>query len=225
MTIGHYIGKIKAGLKLLNKDEQVSDRYIFSELLTMAKTIISRKIGERSLDNDENLYKWSSKPLELREESIVDTDIVAFKSCNSVMRSKEKLPELVYSRYGASIRFVTNLDKSIKIDKGDFSQLLRDKDRMIKDTKPKFYIQDGYLYIINHKLEAVYYNYLSLTPLEEGVGNEECLSALEQEMYLPHKLEADIISATVSLIAQTNRRIVQDENPNMDSNQKGQTVE
>lgn len=219
MTIGQAISRIKNDLKLLNKDDRRSSRYIFSVLVSIATTYIVRKLGERSLDNEENLYTWS-EPIDMTEVSIVDTPLVEFRTCNVVMRSKKKLPDLLYSKYGGSIRAVTNLDKSMLIKKADLKQMLRNKDRRIKDRNPIYYIQDGYLWIANSSIESVLTNYLSLYPTEDS-----CLSAQEQEFRVPQKIEDDIFKGVLNELMSSTMRVVEDTNPNMDNNQKSQTIQ
>src|SRR5699024_1463225 len=114
-------------------------------------------------------------------------DIIEFRNCNVIMKGKKRLPELLHSKYGNSIKIVTNLNNTIKINKTTPSKLIRDSKRLGYDKKePVFYVKDDFLYVLNKEIEAVYILTLTLdkkSANECGCGEfDECISELDYDV-------------------------------------------
>ena len=211
MKIRDAIAIVKNNLNVKNQDDRISNRFVFSVLLSVAKTFISRKLNELRL-RGENLYK--QEKVKLKKVDVVTCDIMEFRTCNKVMKSIKPLDNLIYYNGGASVRLVSNLDNSIRIEKTDLRKFMRDKSRQVyDDNKPYYYIDgQGYLYLVNTESECVLVDRIKL-----GVDYSDCKkSALEQEFNVPSKLENDIFQAAIQEIS-IQKQIPTDENANLDS--------
>lgn len=227
ITNGQIVSEIINDLRLLNIDEHISRRYILSKLRNKAKTLISQKLLDRTLQREYNLYK-EIRCFELEKIDTIKCDIVEFRTCNTVMKSKKPLPESVYSRLGIAIKEVTNIDGSLDITFIDPKQYRRNKNRQVKDTTTAHYYVDGdnYLYIVNSEVEIVNLWILTLKPEDiedvEGCDHKKtCQSPWEQEFVIPDKLLQTMYKdALLTELASVYKQIPVDENPNLNSNIK-----
>src|SRR5690606_33563428 len=115
-----------------------------------------------------------------------------FRSCRQLKRSKLQLPELIYSRFGSSLKEVTSIDNQHTFYPTTPSQWRQNKKRSLQSKKDYFYIQDGYLYLPDSDVDAV--NLLVLTQdlydLEQcsECSKQKCKSAWDYEFVCPDKL-------------------------------------
>jgi hypothetical protein len=224
VTNGEIVSRVINALNLLNKDEHISRRYILSVLKEKTKFAVQQQLELKALFRDDSLYTWI-RCVELKKDNIIKCPIIEFKSCKKIMRSVEKLPESIYSRYGNSVKFVVSLDGEVIFNKVTPRQYNLNKKRDTSGvSKDYFYVQDGYLYLPDSDVHMVDVLMLT-TDSEELEGCEkcdECKSAWDYEFIGTDKFQELVIQDTIGEVAR-RRGIVIDENPNNDSNQKSQT--
>ena len=230
MTQGEYVSRVLNTLKLLNKDEHISRRFILATIKSIAKRELSRKMDRRGLYSEPGIFSWVNC-FELERKDVVTCNIVEFRTSKRIMKSKKQLPELITNDYGSSIKLVTTLDGDDSIDYVDFAQIIRNNKRQYKIVgKSYFTIIDNYLYLIDSNYEAVNVLLASLNvdEINEAAGCstcDECQSAWDYELPIPPRMADFVVQETINLLLSTTRQIVQDENPNLDSNIKSQTTE
>lgn len=216
-----FVDSILNNLRLNSKDRFVSRRHVLSIAKEKMRLLISQKLMERSLYRDSGIVKDISC-FEMQEIDVVKCDIVEFRTCNKVMKSRKKLPEVIYSRYGDSIRMVTNLDTSLQITRTSPTDYLRDKVRDGYKPTPKYYVRDGYLYIVDSEVEVVNVQIITLdtkgieTASCEGV--DPCKPVIEYEFVGTDKLTEIVRGETLKELMGTYMQIHPDERP--DNNQK-----
>jgi hypothetical protein len=223
-TNGKIVSRVINALNLLNKDEHISRRYILSVLKDKTNFAIQQQLEIKALFRDDSLYTWI-RCVQLQKDDIVKCPIIEFKSCKKIMRSVDKLPKSIYSRYGNSVKFVVSLDGEVTFNKVTPRQYNLNKKRDTSGVQQDYYyVQDGYLYLPNSDVHMV--DVLMLTTDSEdldGCDNcDECKSAWDYEFVGTDKFQEMVIQDTIREVAQ-RRGIVIDENPNNDSNQKSQT--
>lgn len=225
MTNAEVVSRITNGLRLLNKDARFSKRYLLFVAEKNAEYLISHKLRDRSLFREDNVYS-SISCFELEEKDTYSCGIVEFKSCNKLMKSKEKLPNIVYSRYGSSIRQVTPIDfmSDEEFTPTTLEQFKRDRRRQNKfDKTNKFIIKDGYLYIPESEIRAVSLELIIINTFRLSYLNSEykkdCRSAWDYEFKISDKIAAEAINMTIQELSRPVQ-IPEDSNPNMDSNIK-----
>ena len=224
MTHGQLVSKVKNGLNSIGKDDRVSSRYILNVARTTSEFFISQKMTDRSLYREDNLYSVIDC-FKLEKIDVTRCDIIEFRNANSIMKSTKKLPKLLYSKYGNSLKEVTTIDGEKDFKSTTPRQWRREKDMNVKQYEIMFYVKDGYLYLLDTEVESVnlYLLTLETEKIPEASGKKDCKSLWEFEFIYPSKLIKNIIDETVREVA--NRKSVpQDTNPNLDPNQKGKTV-
>lgn len=226
MTNGELVSKVKNGLNSLSKDDRIPSRYVLSVARSVSEFFISQKLSDRSLYREDNLFS-TVDCFGLEKIEVTRCDIIEFRNANSIMKSKKKLPKLIYSKYGNSLKEVTTVDGIKDFKYTTPRQWRRDKDMELKQYEISFYVKDDYLYLLDTEIESVnlYLLTLETDKLENisGCNKDSCKSLWEYEFIYPSKLTKNIIDETIREVS-NKKNIPQDTNPNLDSNQKGKTV-
>lgn len=224
MTNSEIVSRVRNGLNSISKDDRISRRYILHVAKQKATFLISQKLGDRSLFREDNLYK-TVDCFEMEPVDVVRCEILEFRRCKSIMKSKCKLPKLIYSRYGNSLKEVITADGEKEFKPITPSQYRRDNNRLEKPEYIYYYVKDDYLYLLDTEIELVslYLISMNLDYLEEGCGckdkSEECKSLWDYEFNVPDKLEEAIVGETIKEVAMV-KQIPRDENPNSNNNEK-----
>lgn len=220
------VSRVLNGLHAINKDARISKRYILEVATGKAIFFMSQKFKDRSLFRESNIYTT----IDCFEMEYIDKykcDIVEFKSCNTVMKSKKPLPELVYSRYGSSLKEVTNIDFSIDFRPTTPSKFRRDKRREGFGEDRFWYIKDNYLYLPESEVKRVSLALYTPNTYEakktSSCNSNECLNPWDFEFSCSTKLLELVIQETIKEVA-FRLQISPDENPNMDENIKSKTT-
>lgn len=205
-------------LRFLTKDDRISRRFVLRIMRSVAKTYISQRLAERSINFDLNLYT-ELKCLEFKKIEYIDCPIIEFKMCKTLMKSKKPLPELVFSRLGSSIRDILSIDGFTELRVLDLQKYRRDQKRKYKVDEISVYLGvDNHLYIPDHEIYAINANLLTIKTDEVEDCSEckenECKSGWDFEFIVPDRLIDPIIKETLQIIATTTRAITEDQNPN-----------
>jgi len=220
MTNQEVASRIVGILKANSKDSRISRRLALKTAENKAKFLISQKLGEMSLYREMNLYKEISC-IELESIPVVSCPILEFRSCRNIMRSKKKLPELIYSRLGSSLKEVVSVDNLYNFKPITPSQYRLNKQRSFQVKEDYFYIQEDYLYLPDSEVESV--NLLILTQdlyeLEQcsECSKNKCKSAWDFEFVCPDKLLEVVIQESIKELS-LMKQIQEDTNPNLNPN-------
>jgi len=222
MTNAEFVSRVLNGLNSLDKDSRISRRYILHVGRKKSAFYISQKMNDRSLFREDNLYT-TLNCFELEKIDVTRCDIIEFRRCKSIMKSKERLPELIYNRYGNTLKEVTTIDDEREFKSTTPSQYRRDKNRASSSDYINYYVKDGYLYVLDSNIQMVNL-YLLTTELEKleeisSCSRKTCKSLWEYDFIVADKLEEIVISETVKEVSM-KKQIVTDENPNLNSNEK-----
>jgi len=219
MTNLDIVSRVSNTFNINDKDSRVPKRYILHVARSKAEFLISQKLGEGSLHREDNIYT-NIECFELIELPPIKCDIIEFRKCRTVMRSKHKLPKLIDSRLGNSIKEVTSLDDEREFKSITPSQFRINKDREGKTDQIYFYVKDGFLYILDAPIKRV--NIYAITLEQENIKdcNGECCKSLwEYDFKCPDKLIETVISETIKEIS-IRKGIPVDEKPNLNTNEK-----
>lgn len=228
MTNGEFVSNIIGGLNSLNKDDYISRRLVLSAGRSLVSTFISQRLDQKKVWQDYGLIN-TLHCFELKKDDIVSCDIVEFRRCNSLMKSKKKLPKLLYGNLKMSITNVYSLDGGVNYTYKTPKQYFLDKNRKYSDIikTDTYYVHNGYLYIPDSNVEAVDIDLITLDLYEldrlSGCSGNKCKSVWDYEFICPDKLLGNVIDLTYQKIY-NKKRIPEDENPNLDSNLKSKTV-
>jgi hypothetical protein len=222
MSKKEIVSRILTELRQKVKDRWMSKRFVLHILEQKMTFFLSQKLRDRTLYRESNLFS-SINCYELEKVDTVKTDIVEFKSADAVMKGKEKLPELIFSRYGSSVRYVSTLDQSQRVYPTTPTDFIRNKDRKSNHNPIGFYVRDGYAYLVNTEIEGVFLELLTLDTkraqeLNEGSDFDACQSALNYDFIGSDKLQELVIQETIKEIMGTYMQIQPDENPDNNEN-------
>lgn len=208
------------GLKTKSKDGRISRRLVLAVGESKAKTYISQKLNDRSLYRETNIYT-EILCVEFIEIDSISCPIIEFKLCNSVYRSKNKIPNLVWSKYGHTLKEVRTLDGREVFLPTTMSQYKRDKNRTHKVKKNEFLIEDDYVYILDKTLKMgnLYLCTQDLFEVEQicECSDKKCDSIWDFEFVCPDKLEEVVIAETLKQLSLT-KQLQEDPNPNLNPN-------
>ena len=219
MTNKDFVSQIANILKTTNKDNRMSRRFILRVGQDVAEFLISQKWGDRSILSETSLY--SHIPcFEFEKIETKNCPSIEFRLCNILMKSKNPLPKLIFSRLGSSVKSIVSLDGNFTFTFVDEEQYRRNKKRQHK-LKNEVYVYlgvDNHLYIPDQEILSI-----DLTVLTTDSTNiEDCSSCLEKdncksnwsyEFIAPSKLIEAIKSMTLERLG-VSRNIIPDNNPN-----------
>lgn len=225
MTYNEVISRIQNTFNALNKDSYIPKRYILSVLKSKAEFIMSQKFNDKSLFRETNLFTWLNC-VEMKEVDTYKCGVVEIEDCGKVMQTKIELPNLIWSRYGASILMVTNITNSKKYQLISPSEFLNLKDRSNFDKfRGKYAIlyPDNKIIIPDNTVKKI--NVLLYT-LDEKIisynncdGSNDCKSYYEADFNVPDKLKETVIQEAIKEIS-LRIQIPKDEVPSGNSNEK-----
>ena len=229
ITNNEFVSRVVNNLKALTKDDHISKRFILRTGRTKAKFLMSQKLDELTMFREEDCITTVSC-FELERVDHKTCDIFEFRLCNKLMKSKHKLPEGFFGKNGAGIVSVTPVDEHTRYNFISPNQYIDLKKRKYaRDTTKYYYIKDGYLYLPDSTVELVDLRLFTVYRHEAlslcGCNpSKTCKSVWDQEFICPDRFLDLIIKDTMNELATIYRTSVKDENPNLDSNQKTQTV-
>lgn len=206
-------------LRLLDIDRHISRRFVLHKLKKTASTLISQKLLDRTLVYEYNIYS-DIKCLPLVKVDVVKCDIVEFRTCNKVMKSKYSLPDVIYSRLGSSVKEVTNIDSSLEFKEITLDQYRRDQKRKFKGSTYVFYINtDGHLYIpikdSDIEIERVDLKLITVSPekipLIAGCNEDKCVDGWDFPFIVPDKLYKAVYKDTLAELSSIYRQLPNNE--------------
>lgn len=220
------VSRVVNELRSLNKDEYFSRRAILQMLEDKAVFLLSQKLGEKNLYRESALY--SHIPcFELEKIDVVSCEHIEFRTCQTLMKSVEKLPEVVYSKYGAGILNVTSIDglnSFSAISARDYTTFRKRKFAKVNNL---IYIEKGgYIYIPNFEVYAVNLDILTLRVEEIAEKSCQkgdcCKSYWDYPLVNSDKFAENVMREVIQEALGTFRSIPIDEQPDKDSNIKSQ---
>ena len=217
MNNREFVSRVLNGLKSLSKDSMISRRFILKVGQEKSKFLISQKASENSIYRESNLIS-TLDCFELSKVDIIKCPIIEFRTCKQLMRSKKKLPELIYSKYGASIKEVTSLDGEYLLKYITPYQYRLNKQRKTDSKESYFYIKDRYLYLPDSEIQMVQVALITLDLYDLNELSEcsdgNCKSAWDYEFICSDKLMEAVISETIKEVA-ISKQVQEDQNPNL----------
>lgn len=222
-TYNEIVSRIQNTLNTVSKDTYIPRRTILSILKSKGEFLMAQRFNDKSLFRELNIFRWK-KCIKMETIDSVKCGKIELEKCNTISISIDKLPDLVWTRYGASILMVTNIteDKEYKIItpsqyinfrkrtgfdkfKGRYAIIYPDNKIVIPDSEVK--IIQVLLYTLDEKFD-------------EGCDeNNSCKSYWDRECNIPVKLREVLIQDTLKEISM-RMQIPYDASVNGDSNQK-----
>jgi len=218
-TNAEMVSRVMNSFNSVSKDTYLPKKYVLKVLRDKATFFISQKWVEGTLQRDENIYT-EIKCFALEETDKVKCDIVEFRRASRLMKSVNKLPKLIYSKVGNSLKEVTSIDDETEFKETTPSQYRRDKDRGFSDYS-YYYVKDGYLYLVDSKVSRLnlYVATLNQEDIIDCLDDCLCKSVWDYDFKCPDKLLEVVVAETIKEIS-LRLNIPKDENPNLNSNER-----
>ena len=218
MTKREFVSKVINALKLNNRDEHISRRFILSIAKGISKTLISQKLLDRTIAQELNLYT-TIPCFEFEQIEAKRCPLIEFKMCQVLMKSKKPLPEPVFSRLGASIKDIISLDGNFRFTYLDKGQYQRNKKRQ-HSLKGEVYVYldtDMHLYIPDEEIYSIDLTILTMDTEDvedcSSCNDKKCLSKWDSEFVVSDKLSDTVLNQTLQILG-VGRSIRADQNPN-----------
>lgn len=222
------ISRLRSSLNEVNADTHFTNRYLWSELWSAAKTVIKQDADySRRLYNQAGL--WQSICVKMEPVSPILCTCLAIPLDCVLYRSTYKLPKILESSFGFVYRFIASPDLSVKftlVTPYDY-----DRKSKIKYNKEKYaFIHDGYLWSPNAQfpllnLSGIFEDAtLNLpefncdTPVDT-TSDCNCNSLLDTSSGIPDYLETNIMRIALDTLGRS-KQTAGDHLINQNENQK-----
>lgn len=154
--IGDTVSRIRNVVKGVKEDAFLTDRFLYSLVLKYAKMVIRRQDNENKIMRMRGFFE-TLPCIELMEVDKVEACCTGIKTNCTIMRTKDKLPDVLNGLIGPLFRDITSIDGSIVAYPTYASQYVSmTNSTSFKYNKTVYYwFRDGYLYFPNIEWEAV----------------------------------------------------------------------
>jgi len=230
-TNAEFVSRVVNDLKGLTKDGRINRRHVLAIGQDKARFLMSQKLDELTLFREEGLVTQINC-FEMEEVPFIECDVVEFKNCKSIMKSKKPLPPGLFGKIGAGIIMVSSIDDSV-IYEGTTPRLYKANSNFKYKRKDyhTYLVKNGHLYLPDSEVEAVNLTmfviekYKSVEASSCCETDEKCKSFWSFEFVCPDRFLDLVVRDTLTEMANIYRTSVEDSNPNLDVNQKGKTTE
>ena len=213
------VSKVINSYRLLTKDGHISRRYVLKLLRDVSKNLLSKKLMDRTLALESNLYT-KLECLEFEKVEMVKCPIIEFRMCRTLMKSKCKLPDPIFSRLGASITEIVSLDGMFELKLISAEQYRRNQKRKYSiDGEVYIYLaEDGHLYIPDEEIYSLNVTFMTLFPEEADECSEckkdNCKSGWDYPFIGSDKLDDVVFKEVLQILGSTYKATQEDQNQN-----------
>lgn len=218
MKIRDFINNIKFALNANHLDTSISDEVIYNEAISIASLLLKREADSRKVFKNTSFYNTLPSCIEMIEVPVSECSVRI--PCNKIRRSKKKLPKLFTGNHGTFINIYNILRTGRYIETTINQYINRSNLRYKVPNIYYFWIENDYLYIPDSDIEAVYVSGLFID-LESFIeyDNKNCIKILDLSLPFPDYI-VSLVSEQVLNKLSSNLKIVPDEKPNLNSNEK-----
>jgi hypothetical protein len=218
-TNNDIVSKVIGSYRMNTKDGHISRRYVLKLLRDFSKNLLSKKLMDRTLALESNLYT-KLECLEFEKVEVIKCPIIEFRMCRTLMKSKCKLPDPIFSRLGASITEIVSLDGMYELKLISAEQYRRNQKRKYSiDGEVYIYLaEDGYLYIPDEEIYSLNVTFMTLFPEEADECSEckknDCKSGWDYPFVGSDKLDDVVFKEVLQILGSTYKSSQEDQNPN-----------
>lgn len=227
MTIKEVIQRVQS---LYNKgvqsdDNRLSDRHIYSKLVTVRSKLISQEAKKK-----QKINQWSYQTLncvELIKAEVHECPCLPPIGCE-ILRSKYPIPKPLTNLNSHLIQSVTTVDGNVVFSEIGWTEKKYKKANKYTAEKPDYYIRNGYLYITHRMglklititglfddpLAAI--NFPSYCP--DCVDCDECQSPLDMEFPIDNDMIDTLIEMCKEELLGQFSQMIEDKTNNTSDN-------
>ena len=189
--------------KLINSDNNITDRVIFKELKDSARLLIKRETNLRRLWNSPNIFTSITC---IGMEVVPLSECCEYKHPCMVARSKKKIPRISEGIFGLLIQSVFSPGRR-KYDYANLDRFINILKLNLRDTKKYFWIHDDRIWVSDENIEnldilAYFDDDFNQSDYSECKKNEDviCINPLDKDFLIPSYLEKqlkDLVNETL----------------------------
>lgn len=155
-TIGETVSRVRNTIKGVKEDAFLTDRFLYSLILKYAKMIIRRQDNESKIMRIQGLFE-TLPCVDLIEVDKIEACCSGIKSNCTIMRTKDKLSDILNGSIGPLFRDITSIDGSIVTFPTYASQYvsIANSANYKYNNTVYYWFRDGHLYFPNITWEAV----------------------------------------------------------------------
>lgn len=211
------VSDLSLDAKVLNIDDRISFRYLANKFRDKLSYFLRLEARSREFTKDRSIWK-SLKCIELEQ---VATNACGFiDSCNTLSRSKKKIPEAYNTNYGLLLKiYVIDKSRELKvIISGSYKNYVIGE--YLKENL-YYWIEDGYLYVPNTDIESLTGIIIAKDPSQIDLFNNDCNCAypldsqLNYSDYLISLAKTEVMKEIVNGYKRINSDEKGDDNNNM----------
>lgn len=220
-TLRSAVSDIINDLRAYNLDDKFSFRFLSNKLMGKIDIFVKQDSDLRTLFSINEI--WKPIPCIELEDAPNEVCSEFYDGDYILKRSKRKIPRVYTGRSGNFIKIlnVTGSNEYKQIKSFEYKDI---KNREYKNKKTKyFWIENDYLYIPDVEIEEVKGIGMFKYSVEVDHFNkscDECYKPLDSDILVPDYIVDLAKTATLTELAQINKRTVVDESPDLNSNKK-----
>jgi hypothetical protein len=214
MKIRDAISLVRTGVREVNADSILPNKYIYNELLVVGRLLVGRESDRLNLMEQQDLFQ-KLKCIEMEEAPAIDP-CCGIKTLCTVWRTKNVLPEMYLDSTGVIIKAISTIDESKGfklITPVKLLSIKRDTNSKYDKTLYAFY-SEGRIYTTNSNFKMIEVEAM----FEEDISNlnncdadlKSCTRKIDSKWRVPKKLQEPIIKEVVNKILNSYKRIPQD---------------
>lgn len=212
MLVREFISNVRNELNNVVLDTTLSDRYIFNKGIYYSDLLIKREADSRRIWQNTKYFK-TIDCFKLEVATPEQCVNIRIPNCKVYSKSIEKMPPFYGSIYGDMIQ-VLSIDESEKFIQTTPENYKNILNREFQAKTNYYWFKNDYL-IIPGYIKAV-----NIKGLFKTFTTDSCKGILWSELGMPDWVITDIMSLVVKDIANYNLRIVKDNDPNKNVNDK-----
>ena len=215
------VSDVRSMNKLINGDNNITDRVIFRELKDCARLLVKRETNLRKLWNSPNIFTLI-KCLEMTPVPL--SECCDYRHPCEVARSKKKIPQISEGIFGLLVQSIFSPGRK-KFEYADISRFTNIMKLGVNTTK-FYWVFDDYLYISDPDIEFVdvvaYYDE-DFNPADFStcqVEDQGCINPLDKEFPIPSYLEKNLKDLVNDTLNKTYFRHIIDTDTNFKDDEK-----
>jgi hypothetical protein len=219
LTFRQVISDIIDDLKAVNLDDRISYRFIGSKFNNEIAYFLRLEAKSREFAKLQNLWK-PVNCLKLKEVNLGECN--AIESCNTLLRSEDKIPKVFDTNYGLLIKVLTVDGRRTIPLIANSSEAEDYNNRRWGKAKDICYLENNYLYFPDSSLEAVKLLLIPMDPYEVDKANGAigCTFPLDAELPYPKYLVTLAKREVLNQLSGITKRVVEDEKGDENTNIK-----
>lgn len=213
------LSELASDTKAFNLDDRISFRYLYHKFNSKIQYFLRLEAKSREILKDYTLWK-KIDCLELID--VASNSCGFIDGCNTLKRSKEKIPEAFNTNYGPIIKLLTigvNGEELKLINSSAYSSYITRE----YNNKLPYWIENNYIYIPNTNIQILKVLIMPKNPIEVDILNGEatkCSKIFDSIVNYPDYLITLAKQEVIKELLNGYKRVIEDEKGDDNTNRK-----